>query len=160
MYTCDTIKGSQDIHSIRYVNSSDVNKLLKKHLACFYCHYLDGNFTTCVNLAWANKSWDVKFLNTSNPSYVHSAIQSSTYENEWDQLGECGEYLANCFEVGDNFAVNAKESNEEDVNFYLVLCTQPTHIVAKDFTNPWKKKIQRKRCCCGRNILSKVGARY
>jgi hypothetical protein len=142
MYICDTIEGSQDIHSIQFVSSSDVNKLLKKHLACLCCHYLDGNITTCVNLGSTNKSWDVKFLNSNNPSYVHSTIQFNTYENEWDQLGECGKYLANCLEVGDNFVVNAEEGNEEDVNFYIVLCTQPTHIVAKDYTNPWKTKFK------------------
>jgi hypothetical protein len=80
----------------------------------------------------------VELLNSNNPSYVHSAIQFGTHEDEWDQLDECGEYMSICLEVGDNFVVNAEESNEEDVNFYFVLCTQHVHIVAKDFTNPWK----------------------
>jgi hypothetical protein len=50
-YTCDTTKGSQNIHLVRFVGNNDVNKLLKKDFACFYCHCLDGNFITCVNLA-------------------------------------------------------------------------------------------------------------
>jgi hypothetical protein len=28
-------------------------------------------------------------------------------KDEWDQFGECGEYLANCLELGDHFAINA-----------------------------------------------------
>ncbi len=57
-------------------------------------------------------------------------------------MGECGEYLASCLEVGDNFVVKTKEGNEEDVDFYLVLCTLPIHIVAKDFINSWKPKFK------------------
>ncbi len=109
--------------------------------------------------------------NSNNPSYVCFAIQSGTYEDAWDQLGECGEYLASCLEVGDNFVVNTKEGNEEDVDFYLVLCTLPIHIVAKDFINSYthcgkgfyklvETKIQRRKCCYGRNILSKMGVKY
>ncbi len=83
----------------------------------------------------------MELLNSNNPNYVRFAIQSGTYEDEWDQLGECGEYLANYLEVGDNFAVN-EEGNEEDVDFYLVLYTQPIHNVAKDFIDPWKTKFK------------------
>jgi hypothetical protein len=51
----------------------------------------------------------VELLNSSNLGYVCFAIQSSTYEDEWDQLGERGKYLASCLQVGDNFVVNAEE---------------------------------------------------
>jgi len=65
----------------------------------------------------------VELLNSNNPCYVCFAIQFGTYEDEWDQLGECGKYLANCLEVGDDFVINVEKGNEEDVDFYLVLCT-------------------------------------
>ncbi len=41
-------------------------------------------------------------------------------------------------EVGDNFAVNAKEDNEEDMDFYIVLCIETMYSVKNDFTDPWK----------------------
>jgi F420-dependent methylenetetrahydromethanopterin dehydrogenase len=43
-----------------------------------------------------------------------------------------------CLEVGDNFAVNVKKDNEEDMDFYIVICTQKMYSVKKDFIDPWK----------------------
>jgi hypothetical protein len=40
--------------------------------------------------------------------------------------------LAICSELGDNFVVNALEDNDEGVDFYVVLCIQPTHILQAD----------------------------
>jgi hypothetical protein len=93
IYTCDNIERCQDLYSIRSFSGSDVNKLLKNDLAYFSCHYLDSNFIACVNLAWTNP-WDINFLNANNPGYVYSAIYTSEDEEEWDQFGECGKYLA------------------------------------------------------------------
>jgi hypothetical protein len=45
--------------------------------------------------------------------------------------------LVNCLELDDNFAVNVKESNNEGVYSYFVLCTQFIYIVEKDFTCEW-----------------------
>jgi hypothetical protein len=39
MYTYDSIKGTQDIHFVKFVNIGDVNKLLKKELAYFCCFF-------------------------------------------------------------------------------------------------------------------------
>ncbi len=50
--------------------------------------------------------------------------------------------MANCLELGDNFAVNAEEVDSEGVNFYLVLCMQVVHIVEKDFTCQWGIKFK------------------
>jgi hypothetical protein len=49
------------------------------------------------------------------------------------------DYSANCLKIGDNLA--AKEGNEEDVDFYVVLCTQPIHVVKEDFTDAWSTKF-------------------
>jgi hypothetical protein len=51
-YTCSTIKGTKDVHFVRSIDSIDVNKLLKKSLACFCCFCVDSDFSTCENLAW------------------------------------------------------------------------------------------------------------
>jgi hypothetical protein len=96
---------------MRSFSNNDVHKLLKKNLAFFYCHCLDSNFNACVNLTWT-MPWVIKILNTTNPTYVHFAIQAKTYKDTWDQLGECGDYLASCLEIGDNFIVNDEEGNQ------------------------------------------------
>ncbi len=65
--------------------------------------------------------WVIEILNTTNPTYVCFAIQARTYKDTWDQLGECGDYLANCLEISDNFVVNVEEWNQDDVDIYVVL---------------------------------------
>ncbi len=128
------------MHSMRSFSSNDVNKLLKKDLAFFYCHCLDSNFKACVNLAWT-MPWVIEIL-TTNPTYVCFAIQASTYEDTWDQLGECGDYLVSYLEIGDNFAINVEEGNQEDVDFYVVLCIEPTHVVKEDFIDVWNTNFK------------------
>jgi hypothetical protein len=126
---------------MRSFNSNDVNKLLKKDLAFFYFHCLDSNFKACVNLTWT-MPWVIEILNTINPTYVCSSIQAGTYEDAWDQLGECGDYLASCLEIGDNFVVNVEEGNQEDVDFYVMLCTQLVHVVKEDFIDTWSTNLR------------------
>lgn len=43
-YIIDSIQGMKVVHSIRSVGSMDLNKVLKKILACF-CYF-------CVHVAW------------------------------------------------------------------------------------------------------------
>jgi hypothetical protein len=45
-------------------------------------------------------------------------------------------------ELGDNFVVNAKEGNEEGVEFYVMLCTQLAHILKEDYTCHWGIQFQ------------------
>lgn len=46
-FTCTTIKGTRDVHFVKYVGAMDVNKLFKKNLACFCCFFVDSNFSAC-----------------------------------------------------------------------------------------------------------------
>jgi len=45
------MKGTQDVHSIKFINIGDVKKMLRKDLSYFFCFCLDGNYNMCVNLA-------------------------------------------------------------------------------------------------------------
>lgn len=90
-----------------------------------------------------HKPWDIEILNSNNCAQICSAIQTSKNEEEWDEFGGCGEYLASCLEVGDNFTVNVEKNNEEDADFYIVFCTQAIQIVRKDFMDV-EDKFQRK----------------
>jgi hypothetical protein len=51
-YNTNSIKGTRDVHSIQFVGLMDVNKLLRKTLACFCCFCVDSNFSTCENFTW------------------------------------------------------------------------------------------------------------
>jgi hypothetical protein len=80
-YTCDSMKGTRDLHCVKFIKICDVNKMLKKDLSCFYCLCFDCNYKDCMNLAWT-KAWQVKILNTNNSPYVQDVIQATTHEDE------------------------------------------------------------------------------
>jgi hypothetical protein len=86
-------------------------------------------------MAWT-KAWQIEVLNT-NSQYVRNVIQVGTQEEDWDQFGGRANSLANCSKLGDNFVVNVEESNEEGIEFYVMFCTQPTHILKEDYTCHW-----------------------
>jgi hypothetical protein len=110
------------VHLIKSVGVGDIDKLLKRNLACFCCFYLDSNYKKHVNLVWT-KDWDVEVLIPNSARYVRFAIEVIAIEDEWDQFGQCGDYLVNYLELGDNFVINVEEGNNEGVEFYIVLCT-------------------------------------
>ena len=68
-YACEPIKGSQDLHSIRFVGVMDVNKIMKKSLSCFCYFCVDGNFATCESLPWTEE-WDVEVLIPCSTTFV------------------------------------------------------------------------------------------
>jgi hypothetical protein len=49
-YTCEAIKSTRDLYSIRSLDVMDVNKFMEKTLSCFCCFCVDGNFDACENL--------------------------------------------------------------------------------------------------------------
>ncbi len=65
----------------------DVNKLLKKNLACFCYFCLDSNFQACEKLPWTNK-WEVEVLIFDNMAYVHNAMEVAFQVDEWDEYME------------------------------------------------------------------------
>jgi len=86
-YTCSFIKRTRDVHSILLVGPMDVNKLLKKSLACFCYFCLDSNFQACEKLPWTNK-WEVEVLIFDNMAYVHNAMEVAFQVDEWDEYME------------------------------------------------------------------------
>lgn len=81
--------------------------------------------------------WVIEILHTINPTYVRFTIQVGIYQDAWDQLDECADYLASCLDINDNFVVNDEDENHENVDFYVVFCTQPIHVVKEDFIDAW-----------------------
>jgi hypothetical protein len=71
----------------------------------------------------------MEVLNINNPQYVKNVTITTTQKEELDQLEACANSLAICSKLGDNFVVNALEDNDEGLDFYVVLCIQPTHIL-------------------------------
>ncbi len=57
-------------------------------------------------------------------------------DGQWDYVVD-GNALTTTLVIGDNFIVNAKARNLEDVNFWLISYTKPLHQVRRAFTNKW-----------------------
>lgn len=90
--------------------------------------------------------WVIKILNTINPTYVHFAIQVKTYKDTWDQLGECGDYLASYLEIGDNFVVNDEEGNQ-------ILCYNVSSKYTRNFLEIFMYRVPFK---CERGTMLKI----
>ncbi len=73
-FTCTTIKGTRDVYFMKAVGAMDVNKLLKKSLACFCYFCVDSNFSSCENLPWT-QCWEVEILVLTSVVNVHSAME-------------------------------------------------------------------------------------
>ncbi len=50
-YLCDYVKGSQNLHCVKFVSILNVNKMLENDLSCFCCFCLNSDYKNCVNLA-------------------------------------------------------------------------------------------------------------
>ncbi len=74
--TTNSIKGTRDMYCIQSIGSMDVNKLLKKSLACFCCLCVDCNFSACENLPWT-KNMKVEVLIPNNMGYVRNAMEAT-----------------------------------------------------------------------------------
>ncbi len=60
---------------------------------------------------------------------------SSCHTWRWMGLfGRCTNSSVNCLKLGDNFVVNTKEGNKEGVDFYVVFCIHPMHVLEEDYT--------------------------
>jgi hypothetical protein len=54
--------------------------------------------------------------------------------DEWDEYEDDGDHLTACISLRDNFTMNAKQGNEEGVDFYVLLCTKTSFMVEQAFT--------------------------
>ncbi len=89
---------------------------MKKNLSCLCCFYVDGNFLACENVSWTEEC-EVEVLVPSNTAFVHKVMLDAFDEDDWDQFGVDGDYLALCLALGDNFAINVEEGNAKGVDF-------------------------------------------
>jgi hypothetical protein len=78
---------------MRSMSSGDFDKLMKKNLACFCCFCVDFNFIACENVPWT-KEWEIEVLIPNSTSFVWDVVESTFEEQEWDQYGMDGDYLA------------------------------------------------------------------
>ncbi len=77
-----------------------------------------------MNLPWT-WDWIPKHLQPGD-----SRIVRETLLDNWDgeiSFGTKGDDLVSTFEVGDNFAINAKFGNVEGVDFYVICCSKNIH---------------------------------
>jgi hypothetical protein len=56
-------------------------------------------------------------------------MQDAFVEDEWDSFGLDCHHLCSCLKMGNNFSMIAKEGNEEEVAYYMLMCTKVPFIV-------------------------------
>jgi hypothetical protein len=53
-----------------------------------------------------------------------------------------GEFLGNLLQISEIFIVVIEEGNDEDVDFYILKCQKPKHVVQEMFTCSWGDKLE------------------
>ena len=139
-YDCEPIPKCRDFHSIRSVGSMEVGKLLKRSLACFCFSCIQGNWEACENRDWAG-DWMLEVLIPLNSAYVRGVQQQEFNVDDWHEVGVNGAYFASILEVGDNFAVAASPENEENVDFYVLVCTRKAYTCKTAFVCKWGEEF-------------------
>jgi hypothetical protein len=77
-----------------------------------------------------------------NPGYVRAVMLDEFDVENWDEFGLNGTYLALTLELGDNLASCAALENEENVEFYILMCTKKPFVCKKAFTCIWGKTFE------------------
>jgi hypothetical protein len=133
-FNCDLIKETMKLHSICVTNKNNLTTLMVMDLAFFRSYYLERQWSKCKNIRWTSK-WVPKRLQPTDIRAIKNAMFDE-WDGQWD-YDVHGDVLAATLDIGDNFAINAKVGNLEDVDFWLVCCTKPLHQVKKSFTAKW-----------------------
>jgi len=75
----------------------------------------------------------VEVLAVHQLGYVQGVITIEFDEENWDEFGVNGMYLASLLELGDNFVVSPTIANEENVDFYLLVYIRKMFTYTKPF---------------------------
>lgn len=136
---CDTIPGTQKLHSFYGFNRNNPTHLQIRDLSCFCVHCLDFEWEKCEGFAYSGP-WRLHTINPKDSNGVN-ALMTSLAEGEgvadlldtWDDNGHVGELLT----VGAMYAIEAHPDNEWKAIFYVLVCIEPMHSVAEAFTDEY-----------------------
>jgi hypothetical protein len=84
----------------------------------------------------------LEVLIARNPGYVRVVMLAKFDVENWDEFGLNGTYLASILELGDNLAICAAPENEENVEFYILMCTKKPFVCKKAFTCVWGETFE------------------
>jgi hypothetical protein len=74
----------------------------------------------------------------------------------WNKFGLNETYLASTLELGDNLAICAAPENEENVEFYILMCTKKPFVCTKGFKCIWGQTFKVGDSVIKDNILPKA----
>lgn len=141
-YHCETIQGSQALHSVYSFAVADPTQLFVRKLSCFCAYCLDGDFVNCVNKSHV-ENWDLVKLKPYDLREVADQMTDHDIQDDedWEQAVE-GEGFGDLIRPGDNFAVPAAEGNTEGVEFYILQCTRGKYEVRDGFKCAWGPEFE------------------
>lgn len=140
-YECETVKGSQALHSVYSFAVADPTQLFVRKLSCFCAFCLDGDSLNCVNKSHV-EDWELVKLKPYDLQVVRESMMDLDLRDEdWEESVE-GEGFGDLIRPGDNFAVPAMEGNGEGVEFYVLQCTKAKHEVIVGFKCAWGPEFE------------------
>jgi hypothetical protein len=111
LHLCDHIPSSQKLHSIFGFSPTHPTMLLVRSLSCFYAPCIDQDWEKCEVTSHVPLQWPIK-LQPKNIDFVQTLIETMEKPSACEQEAN-GEDMGFFVCVGDNFAILAKEGNNE-----------------------------------------------
>lgn len=135
----DPIKGSRSLHCFDGFSSRLSTLLQVRELCCFCHHCVDDEPLQCENRLWTG---DFQLQNVRGvlPSDVRPEVEEIGMGQgllEWEDGS-----LAELIQLGEFFAIKAEEGNKWDVEFYILQCEQPLHVVKKSFEDLYGERFE------------------
>jgi hypothetical protein len=105
--------------------------LLVRALACFCASCFEKDWEGCLNQSHVPE-WRFVKIYPKDTQFVCANMEEDE-EVGRDGVLE-GQDLGNLLQIGDNFAILAKEGNEEGIGFYVLQCQKAKYMVQEAFT--------------------------
>lgn len=135
---CETIQGSQSMHSICGHSRHDGTQLKTTTLSCFCNACIRRQWRSCCNKAYAKK-WEHITLEPK----LGDEIPSDEAQGDYAMFEGDQDTLRQLLIEGDNYAVNADQHNDEGVDFYILKCIKPRYKTETILRDSWKNKCSR-----------------
>lgn len=133
-WDCDAVPNARSMHSVRGYSKENCSSIAYRKLSCYCSACMQNQWRKCSNKTHVT-SWSFHKITLSDGGNSDDELEEPKYEGHYEALSEA-------IEVGDNFALNAEDGNEEGVDFYLIKCTSTKEQLKADEVDSWGTKIE------------------
>lgn len=138
LWGCRTVVGTRRIHSIYGFDEQNPLNIKVRDFSCFCDSCMNLQFDMCDNLERFG-AWKPVTLEPIEDQEVCAVEANPLADAVAFEEGDEPDFLAECVELGDQFAVRAEEENEKKRHFFILKCTKVKYTVEERLRDPWNE---------------------